>query len=132
MVSHFGLEDLRQVLVKVDAEAMCRSERARLAPIVTLAAADGDPAAMGILARGADGLAECVAAVVNRLEFGTALIPVAVTGGVVENVPVYRSVIHDAIVRRDSMTRCVLPRTCLLYTSPSPRDRQKSRMPSSA
>ena len=26
----------------------------------------------------------------------------------------------------------VLPRNCLLYTSPSPRDRQKSRMPSSA
>ena len=26
----------------------------------------------------------------------------------------------------------VHPDTCLLYTSPSPRDRQKSRMPSSA
>ena len=26
----------------------------------------------------------------------------------------------------------ILNRTCLLYTSPSPRDRQKSRMPSSA
>ena len=26
----------------------------------------------------------------------------------------------------------VLPELCLLYTSPSPRDRQKSRMPSSA
>ena len=26
----------------------------------------------------------------------------------------------------------VLPNSCLLYTSPSPRDRQKSRMPSSA
>ena len=25
-----------------------------------------------------------------------------------------------------------LPNRCLLYTSPSPRDRQKSRMPSSA
>ena len=25
-----------------------------------------------------------------------------------------------------------LPNNCLLYTSPSPRDRQKSRMPSSA
>ena len=24
------------------------------------------------------------------------------------------------------------PKSCLLYTSPSPRDRQKSRMPSSA
>ena len=28
--------------------------------------------------------------------------------------------------------RVALARTCLLYTSPSPRDRQKSRMPSSA
>ena len=28
--------------------------------------------------------------------------------------------------------RRVDPETCLLYTSPSPRDRQKSRMPSSA
>ena len=27
---------------------------------------------------------------------------------------------------------CVIVNTCLLYTSPSPRDRQKSRMPSSA
>jgi carbon storage regulator len=26
----------------------------------------------------------------------------------------------------------IIPETCLLYTSPSPRDRQKSRMPSSA
>ena len=26
----------------------------------------------------------------------------------------------------------ILCETCLLYTSPSPRDRQKSRMPSSA
>ena len=31
------------------------------------------------------------------------------------------------IVRRASLFN-----TCLLYTSPSPRDRQKSRMPSSA
>ena len=31
-----------------------------------------------------------------------------------------------------SLVRNVLARSCLLYTSPSPRDRQKSRMPSSA
>eukprot|EP00828_Plagiopyla_frontata_P044009 TRINITY_DN704_c0_g1_i7.p1 TRINITY_DN704_c0_g1~~TRINITY_DN704_c0_g1_i7.p1 ORF type:complete len:107 (+),score=3.33 TRINITY_DN704_c0_g1_i7:103-423(+) len=30
------------------------------------------------------------------------------------------------------LIQCQLPCTCLLYTSPSPRDRQKSRMPSSA
>ena len=34
----------------------------------------------------------------------------------------------------ESMSRApfVMPKACLLYTSPSPRDRQKSRMPSSA
>ena len=31
-----------------------------------------------------------------------------------------------------SMKKEVLDKNCLLYTSPSPRDRQKSRMPSSA
>ena len=30
------------------------------------------------------------------------------------------------------LERLVPPSSCLLYTSPSPRDRQKSRMPSSA
>ena len=31
-----------------------------------------------------------------------------------------------------ALTKAALPEDCLLYTSPSPRDRQKSRMPSSA
>ena len=43
---------------------------------------------------------------------------------------------RDVVILLDSITRLgrayntVVP--CLLYTSPSPRDRQKSRMPSSA
>src|SRR5678809_645457 len=41
----------------------------------------------------------------------------------------YAAVSTDPIPRR--LFR-VLPGGCLLYTSPSPRDRQKSRMPSSA
>ena len=35
-------------------------------------------------------------------------------------------------VKRPARTLPNTPNTCLLYTSPSPRDRQKSRMPSSA
>ena len=35
------------------------------------------------------------------------------------------------VIQADGGTRCAAI-TCLLYTSPSPRDRQKSRMPSSA
>ena len=38
----------------------------------------------------------------------------------------------EVIGHRESVGRPGLYATCLLYTSPSPRDRQKSRMPSSA
>ena len=38
---------------------------------------------------------------------------------------------EDGILELSSVER-VLFKICLLYTSPSPRDRQKSRMPSSA
>ena len=36
------------------------------------------------------------------------------------------------VAERDRAAVDVEPLVCLLYTSPSPRDRQKSRMPSSA
>ena len=43
---------------------------------------------------------------------------------------------YDALTRRLSAyvkeSKFVLIETCLLYTSPSPRDRTRSRMPSSA
>ena len=37
-----------------------------------------------------------------------------------------------AYYKNKSITKNQLLKVCLLYTSPSPRDRQKSRMPSSA
>ena len=39
---------------------------------------------------------------------------------------------HDSSLRKLKQRITHLERSCLLYTSPSPRDRQKSRMPSSA
>jgi len=39
-------------------------------------------------------------------------------------------IVRDAKGMKDRAT--VLPNACLLYTSPSPRDRTRSRMPSSA
>src|SRR5665213_3839557 len=39
--------------------------------------------------------------------------------------------IHDLFAILQSNPQVIKKRICLLYTSPSPRDRQKSRMPSS-
>ena len=47
-----------------------------------------------------------------------------------DGVPQKISAIVQADLERSGQFK-VIP-TCLLYTSPSPRDRQKSRMPSSA
>ena len=38
----------------------------------------------------------------------------------------------DAVTYSEDIKQSLKNKTCLLYTSPSPRDRQKSRMPSSA
>ena len=38
----------------------------------------------------------------------------------------------DVKIRTDKVTMTYTPKTCLLYTSPSPRDLSTSRMPSSA
>ena len=53
-----------------------------------------------------------------------------------QNLKIVRTWIHDPDVITNRKSVCeaasLLDKLCLLYTSPSPRDRQKSRMPSSA
>ena len=54
-----------------------------------------------------------------------------------EEIPEVRFVEESAIPARraagsENVSDQPTPHACLLYTSPSPRDRQKSRMPSSA
>ena len=46
-----------------------------------------------------------------------------------EKYPPKLPVINNMTIGRDAIPK---EKDCLLYTSPSPRDRQKSRMPSSA
>ena len=52
-----------------------------------------------------------------------------VTANSVEEAEAAEKAGFDMII---SNVKNVIPVSCLLYTSPSPRDRQKSRMPSSA
>ena len=44
----------------------------------------------------------------------------------------YNKTVAESKVEIKTVTKSILDEHCLLYTSPSPRDRQKSRMPSSA
>ena len=46
--------------------------------------------------------------------------------------PVFSFKLRGAFNRMSQLSKEELDKGCLLYTSPSPRDRQKSRMPSSA
>src|SRR5678810_702981 len=48
------------------------------------------------------------------------------------NTPTATGTPVETLTNVQSGNTGVAPNTCLLYTSPSPRDRQKSRMPSSA
>ena len=71
------------------------------------------------------------ARIVSRLALvrGERVLLVAVPGAADALVPVLREAIRAA---GGSDLGAVAQQGCLLYTSPSPRDRQKSRMPSSA
>ena len=72
----------------------------------------------------------------GRPDYTGNFIPEIWSGKLIENF--YDATVLAAISNTDyegeirSMGDTVNIRTCLLYTSPSPRDRQKSRMPSSA
>ena len=51
---------------------------------------------------------------------------------VIPEVPITEWVLQRATARASHTALVDASGSCLLYTSPSPRDRQKSRMPSSA
>ena len=62
---------------------------------------------------------------------------VATAGGAIAGYQLFKEPTHADVLQAVAITKKVkVPHEechdCLLYTSPSPRDRQKSRMPSSA
>ena len=64
----------------------------------------------------------------HAVKSGDSLIITATLSKAVIDSPVLQIAISGA----NTLTLTDMTKTCLLYTSPSPRDRQKSRMPSSA
>ena len=54
-----------------------------------------------------DALAECAEAVFGRLDFGDGPVEVALTGGLGQNVPAYRDMVHRAVEGQIPGARCV-------------------------
>ena len=56
-----------------------------------------------------------------------------IIGGIVQGKVEQKAAETKAkVAKAEAQAQIMLSQACLLYTSPSPRDRQKSRMPSSA
>ena len=71
----------------------------------------------------------------NDKEPFTIVIPPPNVTGLLHMGHMLNNTLQDILVRRARMlgkNACWVPGTCLLYTSPSPRDTRRSRMPSSA
>ncbi len=94
-----GIASVSEILRRVHEEGLSRTEIAGLAPRVSGLAVAGDPVARAILERGAEALAEMVAANHGRLPTGDGP-DVVITGGVGTKDASYRAMIEAAIVRR--------------------------------
>ncbi len=101
-----GLDDLRSVLDLVREGRLPRQKLALLAPLVTMAAAEGDEVALEIIASGTHELALMARAVCDKLD----LSEIALLGGVLRAGTVVTDPLHEAI-------RAQVP-TCT-FTSPA-------------
>jgi N-acetylglucosamine kinase-like BadF-type ATPase len=108
---HFGLTaDLDLCAAIYGNDIGQRSHLAQLSRLVTAAAADGDPAALGLLAEAARELADMVDAVRGRLQIPPdAVIPVSGTGGMFQPGNRLRELLAGQLQHRCSRYRFIEP-----------------------
>jgi N-acetylglucosamine kinase-like BadF-type ATPase len=112
MRRHFALESDLDVCAAIYGQDIAqRSQLAQLAKVVTAAAADGDRAALDLLAAAARELADLVDAVSGQLGFpADAAIPVSCSGGMFQPENRLRGPLEAQLQRRSSRYRFVEPR----------------------
>ena len=92
------LEEWRDLLPRVDAVGMGRTEIAELAPLVTEAARAGDLVALDLIERGTEHLGRAVEAVARRIGLSAPL--VVATGGLAQSELGWRLAFERAVLRR--------------------------------
>lgn len=106
------IEEIDQIMRRVDSEGLTRREMGALGKLVTEAAAEGDFVAQEIIATGTDALATLIATVSSKLELATSLgtVPVAVTGGLSNAGAVFLEPLRKAVQRRAPACKVIEPK----------------------
>jgi len=105
------INEVDEILKRVDAQGLARREKAALGRLVTQAASEGDVVAQQIIARGAAELAELIATVAQQLDLIESLgtVPVAVTGGLTSAGDVFMDPLREAVQRRAPQCEVIEP-----------------------
>lgn len=82
VLAALGLEEMNEIMHKLYVEELPRSEMARLAPLVTETAQEGDPHALSLIKRGCEEMADCVLAVARHLHMDEGATELALVGGI--------------------------------------------------
>lgn len=99
MQRQLGLVDMNDIMHRLYVIGLSRAEIAALAPLTLEAAAAGDQAAMALIQRGTQDLADCVLAVAQRL--GLADKPeVALVGGLFQAGEIFVQPLREAMLNR--------------------------------
>jgi glucosamine kinase len=98
VLAALNINEIDDVLNRLYVVGISRAELAALAPMVVREAMAGDTAALGIVQKGADDVAELVEAVARKLEMGAP--EVCIVGGLLNTGPIIFDSYRAAMLRR--------------------------------
>ena len=97
---HLGLTDMNEIMHRLYVVGLSRAEMAALAPIVLDAAAAGDEAAINLIQRGTQELADYVLAVAQHLSLASGNPEIVLVGGLFHSGEIFLQPTHQAILQR--------------------------------
>jgi N-acetylglucosamine kinase-like BadF-type ATPase len=97
---HLGLTDMNEIMHRLYVVGLSRAEMAALAPIVLDAAAAGDAAAINLIQRGTQELADYVLAVAQHLSLASGNPEIVLVGGLFHSGEIFLQPTHQAILQR--------------------------------
>ena len=109
LLKALNLEDVHALTRAIYDPAFRRQEFAALAPVVTACAAKGEEVSLAIFEEGCRGLADMVAAVHHKLEFGNESVAATVLGGVSQSGGVFFRLLDRAVRARVPTVHLVPP-----------------------